>query len=171
MEKARKLVTAYITQKEIDRTTGEPTLLPKTEIEEHDLEQNLPSLSEDKMKNLHEENFNLSTSKCCIGLDRLIYDAFIKTIFNASNVESDLAPPSPTQNGYDNGDTDKFIDEGSTSDVAKSNLTNDNKSSPRRALKKALSVHEMLEGDERGEQSRKVGSNKSDNNPDDDTKD
>eukprot|EP00957_Ditylum_brightwellii_P180241 13730752-Ditylum_brightwellii.AAC.1 len=43
MEKARKLVTAYFVLREIDKTTGEPTLPPKTEIEEHDLEQKLSS--------------------------------------------------------------------------------------------------------------------------------
>eukprot|EP00957_Ditylum_brightwellii_P008666 657851-Ditylum_brightwellii.AAC.1 len=115
MEKVHKLITAYFMLREIDKTTGEPTLPPKTEIEEHNLKQKLPSLSEDKMKNLYDENFDLSTFKCCIGLDGPICDAFVKTIFNASNVESDLAPPSPTQNGCDDRDTDKFIDKGSAS--------------------------------------------------------
>eukprot|EP00957_Ditylum_brightwellii_P069153 5251281-Ditylum_brightwellii.AAC.1 len=96
MEKARKLVTAYFMLREIDKTTGELTLPPNTEIEEHDLKRKLSSLSEDKMKILYDENFDLSTSKCCIRLDRLIHDTFVKTIFNASNVESDLAPPAPT---------------------------------------------------------------------------
>mmetsp|Transcript_5796 Transcript_5796/g.7530 ORF Transcript_5796/g.7530 Transcript_5796/m.7530 type:complete len:666 (-) Transcript_5796:325-2322(-) len=131
MEKARKLVTAYFMPRENDEKTGEPTLPPKTEIEEHDLERKLPSLSEDEMKNLYDENFDLSTSKCCIGLDGPIRDAIVETIFNVSNVESDSAPPSPIRNGSDNGDTDKFTDEGSASNVAESSLTNDNKSSPR----------------------------------------
>eukprot|EP00957_Ditylum_brightwellii_P162737 12392630-Ditylum_brightwellii.AAC.1 len=30
------------------------------------------------MKNLYDVNFDLSASKCCIGLDRLICDTFIK---------------------------------------------------------------------------------------------
>eukprot|EP00957_Ditylum_brightwellii_P090661 6904909-Ditylum_brightwellii.AAC.1 len=84
MEKARKLVTAYFMLREIDKTTGEPTLPPQTEIEEHGL------------KNIYDENFDLSTSKCCIGLDMLICGTCVKTIFNASNIESDLAPPPPT---------------------------------------------------------------------------
>eukprot|EP00957_Ditylum_brightwellii_P001391 108856-Ditylum_brightwellii.AAC.1 len=84
IEKARKLVMAYFVLKEIDKTTGEPTLLPKTETEEHDLKQKLPSLSEDKMKNLYDENFDLSTSKCCIGLGRPICNAFVDdNIFNS----------------------------------------------------------------------------------------
>eukprot|EP00957_Ditylum_brightwellii_P154290 11741426-Ditylum_brightwellii.AAC.1 len=96
MEKVCELVTAYFMLREIDKTTGELTLPPKAEIEEHNLKRKLSSLSEDKMKNLYNENFDISTSKCCIGLDRPIYNTFVKTILNTSTVESNLAPPSPT---------------------------------------------------------------------------
>eukprot|EP00957_Ditylum_brightwellii_P118631 9048539-Ditylum_brightwellii.AAC.1 len=43
MERARTLVTAYFMLREIDKTTGKPTLWPKTEIEENELKQKLPS--------------------------------------------------------------------------------------------------------------------------------
>mmetsp|Transcript_2002 Transcript_2002/g.2846 ORF Transcript_2002/g.2846 Transcript_2002/m.2846 type:complete len:547 (+) Transcript_2002:165-1805(+) len=137
LEKARKIVSAYLTPRETDEETGDTTKPLKSEIDEHDLERQLPTFSKDEIQTLYDENFDLSTSKCCVGLDGPIRDALVETIAKARSKSSSATSASESaktmstikegisQNGSDNadaieGDTSSNVDESSATDDRKS---------------------------------------------------